>query len=298
MKARLKRKIASMVLRTFNRVFASSVKMEDIETVRLLARENLHFGEKDVESIRLLSKEGLHFGADDVATMRLVLREGLLKDLEQGAQLCYSQEGESLILDRLFTSRKTGFYVDVGAHHPKRFSNTYALYKKGWRGINIDPTPGVKELFDEYRPGDAFVAAAVLSAEGARDFYMFTESALNTFSRSLADEYQQTGYKLAEVRPIKSRKLAAVLQECKVDHPIDLMSIDVEGYELDVLESNDWQRYRPRVLLVEIINFDLSRPEANPVHNFALERGYVLFAKTFNTVFYKDARIPEGAPDQ
>jgi hypothetical protein len=62
---------------------------------------------------------------------------------------CYSQEGEDLIASRLFPNQSTGFYVDIGAHHPTRFSNTYLLYTKGWRGINIDPLPGSKELFDK-----------------------------------------------------------------------------------------------------------------------------------------------------
>jgi hypothetical protein len=68
------------------------------------------------------------------------------------------------------------------------------------------------------------------------------------------------------------------------------MSIDVEDHELPVLHSNDWERFRPRVLLVEILNFDLNTPEAFPVHGYILEKGYVMFAKTFNTLFYKDAR--------
>lgn len=338
----LKTALRRLVLRAFNRAFSSNVKMEDIETVRVAAKENLHFGEDHVDSIRLLVNEGLRFGEDAVPSIRLLVREGLkfredavpsirllvreglyfrekdvrfirlllndglhitadeltdtgVKDVKAVAQLCYSQEGESLILDRLFDSQDTGFYVDIGAHHPKRFSNTYALYKRGWRGINIDPTPGLRELFKAARPEDVFMEAAVLSTEDAHNFYMFAEPALNTFSKDLAEEYQQAGYKLAEVRPIKPRKLSSVLEECKVGQPIDLMSIDVEGHELDVLQSNDWQEYRPRVLLVEIIDFDLSRPEASPVHTFLLERGYALFAKTYNTVFYKDARVPEGA---
>ncbi|MFA7355121.1 MAG: SAM-dependent methyltransferase, partial [Sulfurimonadaceae bacterium] len=66
----------------------------------------------------------------------------------------YSQEGEDMILRRLFEQQPNGFYVDVGAHHPKRFSNTYFFYKKGWRGINIDAMPNSMELFNKIRPRD------------------------------------------------------------------------------------------------------------------------------------------------
>lgn len=298
MKARVKRAVLLVLLRALNRLLRGSLKLEDIEAAKLLAQEGLHFRDDDVNPVRLVLRERLRFNADHIGRIRLVLGDALylkeedIRDLAQVAQLCYSQEGESLILERLFHSQAPGFYVDVGAHHPKRFSNTYALYKRGWRGINIDPTPGLKEMFNAVRPDDLFIDAAVLTEEGLREFHMFHEPALNTFSKALAEEYQHAGNKLAELRPIRTRRLSTVLDECKIDHPIDLMSIDVEGHELDVLQSNDWATYRPRVLLVEILAFDLSRPDANAVHNFMLERGYALFAKTYNTVFYKNVRAP------
>jgi hypothetical protein len=59
----------------------------------------------------------------------------------------YSQEGEDMVLYRTFETVKEGFYVDVGAHHPDRFSNTYKFYKQGWRGINIDAMPGGMDPF-------------------------------------------------------------------------------------------------------------------------------------------------------
>ena len=66
----------------------------------------------------------------------------------------YSSEGEDLILKRIFDKKKKGVYIDVGAHHPFRVSNTYLLYKRNWTGINIDPLPGSKALFNKHRPKD------------------------------------------------------------------------------------------------------------------------------------------------
>ena len=66
----------------------------------------------------------------------------------------YSQEGEDMILMRLFENQKMGFYVDVGAHHPKRFSNTYFFYKLGWKGINVDAMPGSMTAFNRIRARD------------------------------------------------------------------------------------------------------------------------------------------------
>ena len=103
------------------------------------------------------------------------------------------QEGEDVLLARFFDYKKEGFYVDVGAHHPKRFSNTFFLYKLGWRGINIEPNHDVKKIFDEIRSGDINVEMAIANNESEKTFYMFQETALNTFSQSLAEQMNGLG---------------------------------------------------------------------------------------------------------
>lgn len=326
----MKSTFRKLALYLFNRVFATSVTRSEVETIRLVTSQGIRIQEADVEAVKLVTKEHLHIRETDVAIIRYMLKgmgedsvalaralcgEGgvftakldakLLQQLEtvailnrlddigdisEGTQLSYAQEGEAFILDRFFNYKTEGYFVDVGALHPKRFSNTYSFYRRGWRGINIEPTPGVKEMFDAIRPEDISLSVAVSDVEGKQDFYMFTEPALNTFSKSLADEYLQVGCKLLEILPIETKGLARLLEDCKVDRPIDFMSIDVEDHELPVLLSNDWERFRPHVLLVEILNFDLSTPEVFPVHCFILDKGYVMFAKTINTLFYRDGR--------
>src|SRR5262249_32770188 len=83
------------------------------------------------------------------------------KLLGEFATKSYSQEGEDMILNRIFGEKKSGFYVDVGAYHPKRFSNTYFFYKKGWRGINIDAMPGSMKPFNAKRNRDINVETPV-----------------------------------------------------------------------------------------------------------------------------------------
>lgn len=326
----MKTTIQKIVIRFFNWMFSSHIEEGDLETIRILSREKLQFAENDIESLRLVAREGLRIRESDVEAIRLVLKgidekcidclkilcgeksaspsewnNNLLLQLKTVAELnriddigdiserfplSYSQEGEDMILDRFLDFPQEGFFVDVGAHHPKRFSNTYSFYKRGWRGVNIDPAPGVKEMFEKLRPEDISLSVAISNIEGKRDYYLFDEPALNTFSPSLAEEYQREGYKVKEVRPVDMKKLSNLLEECHIDKPIDFMSIDVEDYELPVLQSNDWNRFRPRVLLVEILNFDLNRPKEYPVHFFLLNEGYELFAKSYNTLFYKDTR--------
>ena len=101
----------------------------------------------------------------------------------------YSIEGEDIILRRILGEKKTvGFYIDVGAHHPKRFSNTYHFYKEGWRGINIDAMPGSMKLFRKIRPRDTNLEFAISNKRQNLIYYRFNEPALNSFSKTLSIE--------------------------------------------------------------------------------------------------------------
>ena len=97
---------------------------------------------------------------------------------------CYSQEGEDMILRRIF-EEKNGFYVDVGAHHPRRFSNTYYFYKQGWTGISIEPNPQAAKAFKSDRPRDINLCIGVSDTESILKYYYFDEPALNTFDSSV-----------------------------------------------------------------------------------------------------------------
>jgi FkbM family methyltransferase len=82
------------------------------------------------------------------------LARHLIRAIDPWARLSYAQEGEDVLLDRLLAKQTDGFYVDVGAHHPKRFSNTHYFYMRGWSGINIEPNPVVVGSFRQMRRRD------------------------------------------------------------------------------------------------------------------------------------------------
>lgn len=111
-----------------------------------------------------------------------------IKFIDGYATNSYSQEGEDMILRRIFGNQKNGFYVDVGAHHPKRFSNTYYFYKKGWRGINIDAMPGSMKAFDKIRRRDVNIEKPISDQKQLLTYFAFNEPALNGFSRELTNE--------------------------------------------------------------------------------------------------------------
>lgn len=165
----------------------------------------------------------------------------------------FSQEGEDLILKRIFERQEYGFYVDIGAHHPFRFSNTYVFYKKGWKGINIDAMPNSMDSFNKYRPRDINLEVPIGKSGSKLKYYIFNEPALNTFDETrVEDIVKKPEYTLIEKIEISIYSLKEILDTyLPKGQKIDFMSIDVEGLDLEVVQSNDWKKYRPRILLVE-----------------------------------------------
>jgi FkbM family methyltransferase len=199
----------------------------------------------------------------------------------------YSQEGEDLILARFFGYQAKGFYVDVGAHHPLRFSNTQIFYDRGWSGINIDAMPGSMASFRTHRPRDVNIEAGVGQERGALKFYVFNEPALNTFDAKVAEQHRGGPYELKEEVDVQVLPLRDMLAEhVPAGREIDFLTVDVEGRDLQVLQSNEWGRFRPRVILAESLNSRLQGIDSDPVASFLQTVGYEPFAKTVNTLFF------------
>ena len=200
----------------------------------------------------------------------------------------YSQEGEDLVLNRIFNDKAAGFYVDVGAHHPKRFSNTFFFYQKGWRGINIDAMPNSMTIFNQERPFDINLEIAIMGQQGLATYYQFNEPALNGFSESISlGRDGLRDYKIIKRTTISGMPLSDVLDKnMPTNTSIDFLTIDVEGLDFDVLKSNDWDRFRPKVILIEILVSNLGSLLNDPISTYLLSIDYKLYAKTLNTVFF------------
>ncbi|MCU1278822.1 MAG: methyltransferase FkbM domain protein [bacterium] len=200
----------------------------------------------------------------------------------------YSQEGEDLILSRLFAAKTSGFFVDVGAHDPQRFSNTFLFYQRGWRGMNIDAMPGSMVPFRRARPRDINLEIPVLKERKRLAYYEFNDPALNGFSEELsAFRKGLPNYHVVRTIELEGRPLAELLTEyLPSGQTIDFLSVDVEGLDLEVLESNDWSRFRPKVVLVEVLSSSLDTLPSHPIHRLMHNHGYQVFAKALNTVFF------------
>jgi len=215
------------------------------------------------------------------------VRRLLLGDPNMKPRVCYAQDGEDLILDRLLDGQQTGFYVDVGAHHPLRFSNTYLFYRRGWCGLNIDAEPGSMRLFQKYRGRDINVECGVAARPGKLPYYRFNEPALNTFDEAEANLKNRSPYRLVERVDVAVRRLDDLLEEyLPAGQVIDFLTIDVEGKDREVLESNDWEKFRPRFILAETLRTDMLNLANCPVVQLLAGKGYRPVAKAYNTTFF------------
>lgn len=185
--------------------------------------------------------------------------------------------------------RNIGFYVDIGAHHPKRFSNTYRLYRRGWRGLNVDANPGSMRAFRRVRPRDINVEAAVSSSSQELTYYLFREPGLNTLDGSLALQHEGTGRPIVKEISIVTVPLVQLLDKyVPLNTRIDLLTVDVEGLDLEVLSSNDWERYSPDYVLVECLDVQtLDKVASDKVAEFLSDHHYSSVAKTIHTVLFK-----------
>ena len=204
----------------------------------------------------------------------------------------YSQAGEDMLLSLYYEGKKhKGFYVDVGAHHPYRFSNTAYFYKRGWRGINIEPTPSLFKAFPRLRRRDINLNVGIGNGEKLT-FYVFNEGALNTFDPALAKErdgkiHLGRQYKIIDRIEVQTRTLADILDKyLPAGTPIDLLTIDVEGMDFAVLKSNDWTRYLPQFILVECES-ELDDLSDDEIYQFLHAKGYSIAGRTLYTTLFK-----------
>lgn len=194
----------------------------------------------------------------------------------------YSQDGEEIYLAEKFGGLEKGFYVDIGAYHPYKFSNTYWAYKRGWNGINIEPNKNGYALLEKHRARDINLCCGVGEQSGNLDYYEFAEPAFNTFDKS---EFE--GKRIPDrVVNIPVYRLEEILEKHSVDK-IQFMDIDVEGMELSVLKSNNWNKWKPEFILVEQKGMNIEELEKSEVYSFLKGHGYICEWKSLRTVIYK-----------
>jgi FkbM family methyltransferase len=207
-------------------------------------------------------------------------------------KISYSQAGEDLIIRFIFDALGINkpSYLDVGAHHPFKFSNTALFYHNGSRGINIEPDLSLLREITKWRIEDLNLNIGVAKNEGSLDFYIMSISTLNTFSKLDAEKFQGEGYKILETRKIKVVPISEIItKHCHNVFP-DFLSLDAEGMDEEILYSIDYEKSSPTVICVETISFSNNGTgvKNDEIIDFLKNKGYMAYADThINTIFVR-----------
>jgi FkbM family methyltransferase len=167
----------------------------------------------------------------------------------------HSQFNEDLLIDLLMISKKNGFYLDIGANDPSFNNNMKRFYDKGWSGINIEPGVDSIKKFSENRPLDINLNIGVGPFKGTLTFYQVVgDSTLSSFNKNIAKKMaSKFGLAIEEIE-IDVLRLTDVFEEYVKGRQVDFMSVDAEGLDLEILESNNWKKFRPTLVMIEIDN--------------------------------------------
>ena len=188
-------------------------------------------------------------------------------------QRYFGQTAEDVILG-IYLPEKVGSYIDIGAGRPVSGSNTYGFYKRGWRGVCVDPISENCRLFRLFRPSDKILNCLVGPDSKSIDFWEFEPYEYSTADQMVADRVIQVdGVRLLEK---SSKAILPLSQIASPTSPIEasLLSVDVEGFDLEVLKSNDWEKYRPRVICVEEWGSTLDDSFKSEVGAFLISKNY------------------------
>ncbi len=212
------------------------------------------------------------------------------KEISEGANigLYSSQFGEDVVLWHYLKNVRGAFYVDVGAHDPFRFSNTFLLHKfRNWAGINIDTDQRAIDKFVQHRGNDINLKCAVSNVCEDIEFTEFKDGAVNTADPMLR-ERQEGKYQKTRSYIVQTTTLTKILEDHLPDGAdFRLLSVDVEGLDLKVLTGLDWKKFAPDFIAVETHGMELGRPSANATHRFLVAKGYDLISHTVVTSIYR-----------
>ena len=199
-----------------------------------------------------------------------------------------SQFGEDEKILKLFKKKYKGSYIDLGCFHPTRSNNTFKMYKKGWRGINIDLNQLTIDLFNFARPKDINICSAISNKKIKKKLYLDSKNTLNLNHKKWLSRHFKIKNKDFKIKNVKTKKLEDFLHKYNF-YKTDFMNIDIEGHELEVLKSLDFKKFDIKVICIEILNYDnFTNNRKRKLISFLRKNKYVLVGKsTINYIFKK-----------
>lgn len=217
----------------------------------------------------------------------------------------YSQSGEDIIISDLMNRLriKAPRYLDIGANDPVSLNNTYRLYLRGGSGVCVEPNPVLCEKIRKKRKRDICLNAGVAFDDRKEaDFYIFPEAfnGLNTFSKEEAEFWENEGneeigkHAVEKVVKMPLLHINDIIEQYFQGSP-DFISVDVEGFDFDIIRSIDFSKFRPLVVCTETLGFveDNKEIKKKEINDFFLEKGYFIYADTYiNTIFCTKESYP------
>lgn len=206
----------------------------------------------------------------------------------------FSQAGEDRILLFLFSTKGiiNPSYLDLGVYYPDRISNTHLFYLAGSRGVCIEADETLIPLIKEKRPEDVILNVGVgLNNDTEADFYIFNEKGLSTFNKEEAEYRAGFGtFHIEKVVKVKFKSINKIIEDNFSSCPV-LMSLDIEGLDLKVLQSLDLERFPIPVICVETCTYSEThiKLKDNSIIDFMIKKGYFIYADTYiNTIFVNE----------
>jgi FkbM family methyltransferase len=204
----------------------------------------------------------------------------------------FSQSGEDRIIKFALDSMgiQQPKYLDIGAYHPYKLSNTAIFYESGSKGLNVEPNPDLFSAFLKRRKRDVNLNVGICDSEGEMAFYIMSPSTLSTFSYKEAQNYVREGHQISCIKKVSTTTIPQIVKKYFDGVFPEILSIDTEGMDLIILKTIDFSQSSPVIICVETISFSSSRngKKNMEILDFLDESGYFVYADTYiNTVFVK-----------
>ncbi len=186
----------------------------------------------------------------------------------------HDQEPE--LVREFFGGARSGYFVEVGANDPHALSQTWHLEALGWTGVLIEPQPELAAKLVSARTAAVFAVACTSPENAGRTMPFYLAGPHSSLDR---DRMAHGAHPELSI-DVPARTLDSILEEAGAPSPIDFLSVDVEGHELEVLRGFSFERWRPRLIVVE------DHVEGLTKHWFMQSNGYRLIRRVGHNGWY------------
>jgi FkbM family methyltransferase len=207
----------------------------------------------------------------------------------------FSQYGEDsiiLIMLNIYKIRNANF-IDIGAHHPYKYSNTALLYSKGLNGVNIEPDPILFKKFIKKRSRDINLNIGIHKEQGESVLYQFDKPEFNTFSLEAAISVENKGIKRVSESVIKINTFNNIVNDYLYGKSPDIIFLDAEGLDEIIIKSIDFDKFPPKIICIETYAYGVGEKNYEII-DYIKSKGYSIHADTFVNTIFIQTKLAKG----